>query len=272
MNVYKMAATILAVALLLLTGACGESEQRQPAKKVFYNKPNDPSAIREQMKPASVAPSEEGIAAAILLDTSGSMKDPVEGSGKQMIAKLQVAQKALLNVVEQFGKFAATHKDKKILVGVYDFSARQGQPSCRQVIKLGPPDANTAKSALETMTPAGGTPIGDAMITAKRDLDATGLNHRHILVITDGENNLGFLPGDVAKVITGEPEGQRAAIYFIAFDIGAESFNPVRDAGGLVLAAESAQQLTDTLDFILTGKILVEQPIPPASHPAILKK
>jgi len=48
----------------------------------------------------------------------------------------------------------------------------------------------------------GGTPIGDAMITAKMDMDATGLSKRHILVITDGENNKGYTPEDVTRTIT----------------------------------------------------------------------
>jgi hypothetical protein len=263
----KSALLLAAMAWLLAAGGCGKSERQTPAKAVVFNRPNNPDDIRARIKTSTTRSVEEGIAAAILLDTSGSMKDPVASAGREKAPKIQIAQKALLNVVAQFGKFAATHLDKKILVGVYDFSAREGQPYCRQIIKLAPPEVTTAKSALDKMTPAGGTPIGEAMIAAKRDLDATGLAHRHILVITDGENNLGFLPGDVAQVITHEPEKDRAAIYFIAFDIGAELFEPVRNAGGLVLAADSAQQLNETLEYILTGKILVEQPVPPPVHP-----
>jgi len=108
-------------------------------------------------------------------------------------------------------------------------------------------------------------------LDAKRDLDATGLSHRHILVITDGENNRGYMPGDVTRVISQEPEAGRAAVYFIAFDVGAEVFDPVKASGGLVLSAQGEQQLTDTLDYILTGKILVEQPAVPSTppHPSI---
>ena len=45
-----------------------------------------------------------------------------------------------------------------------------------------------------------------------------------------------------------------------AFDIAAEKFNSVRDAGGLVLGASNESELKSTLDYVLTGKILAEQP------------
>jgi hypothetical protein len=59
--------------------------------------------------------------------------------------------------------------------------------------------------------------------------------------------------------LTRRPESERPSVYFVAFDIAAARFEAVKNAGGLVLAAANAQELTDTLDFLLTGKILVEQ-------------
>jgi Mg-chelatase subunit ChlD len=110
------------------------------------------------------------------------------------------------------------------------------------------------------MRPDGDTPIGDAMIAAKHEIDATGISKRHLLVITDGQNNRGYSPEDVTRIITGQSEQDRASIYFVAFDIAAEKFNPVRDAGALVLAASNETELKGTLDYLLTGKILAEQP------------
>ena len=111
------------------------------------------------------------------------------------------------------------------------------------------------------MTAEGDTPIGDVMIVAKRDADATGLSKRHILVITDGENNRGYSPGNVTQVISGQSEKDRASVYFVAFDVAATTFNSVRDAGGLVLSASNETDLKGTLDYLLTGKILAEQPV-----------
>jgi hypothetical protein len=101
------------------------------------------------------------------------------------------------------------------------------------------------------------------MIQAKRDLDATGLSRRHILVVTDGENNRGYAPADVASVLARLPESARPSVYFVAFDIAAERFKAVREAGGLVLAAANETDLGQTFDYLLTGKILAEQPAAP---------
>ena len=88
----------------------------------------------------------------------------------------------------------------------------------------------------------GGTPIGNAMIAAKRELDATGLTRRHLLVVTDGENTDGFEPEAVAAAINRRPEAERPSMYFVAFDIDARRFEKVRESGALVLGAADAQR------------------------------
>jgi hypothetical protein len=80
----------------------------------------------------------------------------------------------------------------------------------------------------------------------------------HILVVTDGENNKGYAPSDVVAAIGRLPEASRASVYFVAFDVAADVFKPVRDAGGLVLPAANEAELQQTLDFVLSGRILVE--------------
>ena len=97
------------------------------------------------------------------------------------------------------------------------------------------------------------------MITAKSELDATGLSRRHLLLVSDGENTNGFEPEDVAAAIGRRPEAERPSIYFVAFDIEARRFNRLRDAGGLVLPAANARELNNTLDMLLKGKILIEK-------------
>ena len=124
---------------------------------------------------------------------------------------------------------------------------------------MGTPDRTRADAALAALRPDGGTPIGQAMITAKQELDRTGLTRRHLLVVTDGENTDGFPPDRVAAGIGRRPEAERPSIYFVAFDIEASRFRSVRDAGALVLAAANARELNDTLDGLLRGKILIEK-------------
>jgi hypothetical protein len=163
----------------------------------------------------------------------------------------------------KFAVFAREHPGRPIAVGVYVFSGEDRRPSVRTVVPLGPPDVEKTRAAFSTVTPRGNTPIGNALIEAKHALDATGLSNRHILVVTDGENNRGYSPVDVTSAIMRQSESARASIYFVAFDIAAQRFNPVRDAGGMVLGAVNAAELNQTLDYLLTGKILAEQPASP---------
>jgi len=218
--------------------------------------------IEDLLRPAATVQGREGTVAAILIDTSGSMEDRVRDVDGTRRPKIDIARRSALDLVNQFDRYAKEHADQTIFLGIYEFSDRGGQ-CCREVIKLGPAgasDPERVQSAISRMRPKGGTPIGDAMIQAKREMDATGLSRRHLLVITDGENNQGYSPADVARVITGQTEKDRASLYFVAFDIAAEKFNSVRDAGGLILAASNETELKSTLDYVLTGKILAEQP------------
>jgi hypothetical protein len=164
-----------------------------------------------------------------------------------------------VDLVGQFDRYASEHPDEPVLVGVYEFS-ELGGPFTREVIPLSPPDLPRAREAVDRMVADGGTPIGDALIEGQLALGRTGLNRRHLLVVTDGENTVGHEPGDVVTAIMQRPEIDRPSVYFVAFDISASLFDGVRDAGGLVLAAASASELNATLDALLTGRILVEGP------------
>jgi hypothetical protein len=202
----------------------------------------------------------DGVAAIILIDTSGSMVDKVRDANGERQPKIDIAQRAAIKLVDQFDQYAREHTERPIILGIYEFSDREGEPSTRPVIRPGPPDASRAQSAIRRMRGRGGTPIGNAVIQAKLDIDATGLSKRHIVVITDGENTKGYSPDDVTRAITNQSENDRASIYFVAFDIASSKFDSVRDAGGLVLSAWNETDLQETLDYLLTGKILAEQP------------
>ena len=217
--------------------------------------PRVSSALDRALTPAATVPEKDGIAAAILIDVSGSMNDSA-GDGP---AKIVSARRAALDLVDQFTRYAGEHKTEPVLLGLYEFSDRNGQPDCREVIPMGAPDKARAAEAVAAMRADGGTPIGNAMIAGKRALDATGLWRRHLLVITDGANTTGHEPDDVAVAIGKRPPNERPSLYFVAFDISARRFDSVRNAGGLVLEAANAKALNDTLDTLLRGKILIER-------------
>lgn len=199
----------------------------------------------------------DGIAALVLMDVSGSMADRIKGDRRRG-PKIEAARQAALTLIKQFDAYAKAHPEEPVLVGLYEFSERDDQPSAREIIPLSAADPAKAEAALATMKARGGTPIGDAMVVAKSVLDATGLTRRHLLVVTDGENTDGYKPGEVMGAISRRPPEERPSVYFVAFDIASDRFSSVRDGGGLVLEAQNAGELDATLNALLTGKILVE--------------
>ena len=242
------------VALVIIVKACDRESGRHEER-------TDRAAqqLADELKPDEAVEPREGLAAAIAIDVSGSMDEEVAGASGRKEPKIAIARRAALDIVNQFVSYAADHKDETVQLGVFEFSRRRGDADCRPVVPMGPPDRDRAVSAIAGLQADGGTPIGQAMITAKRALDRTGLSRRHLLVVTDGENTDGVAPDRVAVAIGKRPEAERPSIYFVAFDIDANRFSRVRDAGGLVLAAANARELNDTLDSLIRGKILVEK-------------
>jgi len=230
----------------------------KPAMNPLLEMLNDSSG---QMKTPS-----EGIAIGVAIDVSGSMNDSVKDTDGLVRPKIEIARRCALDILKQADSFARGHEDQHIEVGIFEFSSRQNRPSCRQVIPFGPIQTAAADQAVKRMQPEGGTPIGDAMITVKQKMNATALSRQHLLVITDGENNQGYDPGDVVNALSRMPDEKRASVYFFAFDVSADKFRHVRDSGGLVMAASNGQELEQTLGYVLTGKILVEQPDVPGTN------
>jgi Mg-chelatase subunit ChlD len=219
----------------------------------------DAAAVIDRELGPPLGETKEGIAAIVLMDVSGSMANEVR-DGNAEVRKIDIARRAGLALIEQFGTYASTHPDEPVLVGLFEFSTKRDHPAARVVIPLSAADPERARPALAQMRASGGTPIGAALLAAKRTLDGSGLSRRHLLVVTDGENTDGFDPVAVMAALSRRPERERPSVYFVAFDVKASRFDAVRERGGLVLGAADAQELESTLGTLLTGKILVEGP------------
>jgi Mg-chelatase subunit ChlD len=248
------------IAVVLIVKNCNRHEREPPREERKATRAvQEIDLIAEQLTPDKIVEARDGLAAAILIDVSGSMAAAVGGRGGRNELKIDIARRAALDLVNQFASYAQDHKDEPVQLALFEFSRRSGEPDCRPILQMAAPDRERAATALERLRADGGTPIGQAMIVAKRALDATGLTRRHLLVVTDGENTDGVAPDRVATAIGKRPEAERPSIYFVAFDVEASRFSRVRDAGGLVLSAANAKELNDTLDTLLRGKILVEK-------------
>ncbi len=220
--------------------------------------PTSVQDIEKAVRSPTTGPRTDGVAVAILIDTSGSMSDPVKDADGRQVAKFAIAQRCLSKIAGQLEGAAKEQPGQPLLLGIYEFSAR-GRSSFRKIVPMGKPDARLAQQAMSSVRPDGQTPIGDTMIQAKKDLDATRLSRLHILVITDGENNVGATPENVVSALAKLPEEQRPGVYFVAFDVAAKVFEPVKKAGALVLPATNEKELQEQLDFIVGNKILLEK-------------
>jgi Mg-chelatase subunit ChlD len=247
------------IAIIVAIRMFERGRDRQDPSREEAREDHAAQQLDEQLKPTVTGEQKDGLAAAIVIDVSGSMDERVAGQDGRKEKKIEIARRAALDLVEQFASYARDHPDEPVHMGLFEFSRRRGEPDCRPVVPMGPPDRDRARSAIERLEADGGTPIGQAMITAKLALDTTGLTRRHLLVVTDGDNTDGIEPDRVAAAIGKRPDAERPSIYFVAFDIEASRFNGVRDAGGLVLSAANATELNTTLDSLLRGKILVEK-------------
>lgn len=255
----RVAAPALALAALLTAQAA--CERQRPEATVEPQ--SDDASVRDrldgELTPRTSPEPRTGLAAVVLIDVSGSMSQRVRGADGRDERKIVAARRAAASLVDEFARYAKAHPGRTVELGLYEFSSRRGVSPVREVVPLGVPDPERAAMAIAGLQADGGTPIGSALIEAKRLLDGTGLTRRHLLVITDGENTDGDAPGDVARAIARRPPSEQLSLYFVAFDIEASRFNAVREAGGLVLGAANAKELGATLDALLSDRILIEK-------------
>jgi len=193
-----------------------------------------------------------GAAVAILVDTSGSMKDDAPGDGRP---KYIVAQEALEAMLDATDAFVAKRPDFPIKIGIYSFSSH-----VRQLRPIQPYDRAAIRQTLAALPhPGGGTAIGEALREARPDLYRAGVFRKYLLVVTDGDNTSGRSPDRVAREIFSKSEGA-VQIYFVAFDTSPEKFAFLKEVGGDVIGAGTGGELRKALDGIYQGKILAEAP------------
>jgi Mg-chelatase subunit ChlD len=239
----RLAAAVLFAALL---PACESNSRRDRDRRSDRQARDADSAAPYQ------AEVEEGLGAAvaILVDTSGSMKERAPGDSRP---KYVVAQEALEAMLDATDAFIARRPDFPVKIGVYSFSS-----SVRRLRAIQPYNRDAIRSTLADLPrPGGGTAIGEAMREARPDLYRAGVFRKYLLVVTDGENTNGRRPDDVAREIFEKSQGG-VQVYFVAFDTSPEKFAFLKDVGGEVISAGTGAELEKALDGIYQGKILAE--------------
>lgn len=206
---------------------------------------------------ASLQAEELPIGIAIVFDTSGSMSAMVKAADGKMEPKYQIGKRALEGVVKRLEEFEKS-SGRKLVVGLYIFNGQDGTAAV-PIGKFDP--VKLRKWLADFSTPSGATPLGNTVAYAARYLVRGAMSARHILVVTDGENTVGPAPDVVISSLQKNAATDNKAIeyHFIAFDVSASTFAPVKKLGATLVSASNEAQLQDKLTFILEEKILLEQ-------------
>src|SRR5438045_2878801 len=125
------------------------------------------------------ATAEEGVAVAVIYDTSGSMKDPVKDLNGKPTPKYLIANRALeaiANQLEAFATNAPGGQPRKVEAGVFVFSRNDAI----EAVNFGPLDAKSMHEFARSFSqPAGSTPLGNALNTASRAQLKSPLRRKH---------------------------------------------------------------------------------------------
>lgn len=229
-------------------------------KSTSNHKPFSPEQAAIQLGAPATKPSKDGIAVMILIDASGSMQDSVKDAGGKTDSKISIARRCVEKTVKQIEGFQKEEPNRTILLGIDSFTALDANKlNQKTIVPLSLPDSSKIAERLQRITPNGGTPIGDAIISASHELFNTSLNRTHILVVTDGENTSGQKPEHVLNAISKLPVESQPHVYFIAFDVSASEFSAMTPYGATVLPAADESQLQASLDMLVGEKILLEK-------------
>jgi uncharacterized protein YegL len=210
------------------------------------------------------AAGEEGVALAIIYDTSGSMHDAVRDGSGHSSPKYIIANRALEAVAKQIQAFASSTAGpapRKVEAGLFVFSG----DTAREAVKFGPLDAAALEQFARTFsTPSGNTPLGNALSVATRKVMSSPLSRKHVLIITDGMNTAGPTPAAVMPKLKQQAEEKQmsVSVHFVAFDVDAKVFDSVKKLGATVVGASDEKQLNTQLEYILQRKILLEEEEP----------
>ena len=238
-----MKTLLVSLSLLLCLVGCEKSDNDQARTS---------DDVQRQVIPATSQPSIDGIALAVIVDCSGSMADRVSDG-----VKIDIAHAAVHKIFEQAQAFSKA-RNTPVKIALYRFSDAP-QRIWPATQPFATPDASGASASIDSLTPSGGTAIGEAVIAATKDLNQSGYSSVNVLVVTDGENNQGTSPDDVSAAFSHLKDQYKPKVFIVAFDTNASIFNTVKANGWKVLSASNGAELSNTLDTLVGGEILLEK-------------
>lgn len=198
-----------------------------------------------------------GTAVVILVDTSGSMKQPVKDRNGQMQPKNVIANEAMTHIIQSTAAWKKSHPAANLQLALYHFNS-----SVAEVLPMGEFDAGKAAAAIKKLPPPNsGTAIGKALESAFKALYRSGCQRKFVVCITDGENTTGPPPAWIAHQLFDRTQGE-VELQFVAFDTAADQFKFLKDVNGHVVEASDGIKLQTELEKIYQERILVEKEEP----------
>jgi len=172
---------------------------------------------------------------ALIIDTSGTMDEKVEG-----IRKLDSAKKSGRTLVDLF------YGDKNMRfnnMGLYDL---EGISKVVQVVPIDIIDREKLIKGINSLEIHNLTPIGDAFRRAKMDLDLTKAGNEYIILLTDGNSNAGNDPFKQLKVIRArdiEYGNKKTKVFVIPYDMKSKVYEELTKLDVEILPANNEAQL-----------------------------
>lgn len=179
----------------------------------------------------------------LVLDSSGSMKEPAEGGVK----KIDAAKEALGKVI---GGLPANQPVGLRVYGaeVFDRSDKGACTDTQRVVDLGTDNRDELQSSVDKYKPYGETPIGNALKAAGDDLGSEG--RRSIVLVSDGEATCSPDPCKVAASLS--ENGIDITIDVVGLDVSGTARQQLRciadEGDGTYYDADDADDLTAALD------------------------
>lgn len=215
-----------AVASLLTLGLVGLSHAPSPAYADDTDK--QPEQYRMQL----------------VLDASGSMKEPAKSG-----TKIEAAKQALDTVIDDLPGEA------QVGMRVYGATISTGKGACtdsQQVVEPGTENRDELHSAIDDYKPLGETPIGYALQEAAKDLGSEG--KRTIVLVSDGESTCNPEPCKVARKLSKDGIDLRIDVVGLSVDAKArKQLSCIAEEGnGTYYDADDAESLTRSIDTVST--------------------
>ena len=241
--------TALGIGLLtafLYTGCKARTDEpNQPKDKTYDVAPTKKRNVDWQKK-----------SLAMVLDTSGSMENKIEG--KRKIDSAKESLQGILKRLQQSQQAYQKENPNKynIEAGLFYFDGR----TVKCAVPISKLNYNQLSTAVDSMTANGGTPLGIALAYAERSLNTNATGRKYILMLTDGENSTGRSPEKVyTKIKEANTKSQDPTnLFMAAFATSKTPFADLEKQGAKVVEAKDAEALQRELDQYTT--VFLEAP------------